>query len=299
MRIVLLSIIFVVFVGCSDFKEYKKVKIKADLKENITKDINSDNKVKIAISPILSPIYLFGYYSQFIEYIKNKSNLNIKPIFGQNYWSVNQLIKNKKVDIAFICTGAYFDIKQYCDVLVVPQINNKITYNSYIIVSKDSHINSFNDLENKSFAFTDPLSLTGHYYVKYKLLSISRTEENFFNKVIYTYSHNNSIKVVAEKIVDGACVDSIVFEKMLKEANIYAQNVKVIEISKPFGIPPVVVTKNIDKNIREKLEKIFLDMHKDEEGKKILRSMLIDRFILPPKDFYLSFEKILINVNEK
>lgn len=296
---IILSIILIFLIGCNDSKEYKKVKIKAELKEDITENISSNHTIKIAISPIFSPTYLFKYYFQFINYLQDKSDLNIKPIFGQNYWSVNQLIKNKKVDVAFICTGAYFDVKQDCDILVVPQINNKITYKSYIIVSKDSRIDNFNDLENKSFAFTDPLSLTGYYYVKYRLLSMGRSEDNFFSKVIYTNSHNNSVKVVAEKIVDGACVDSLVFERMLKEGSIYIKNIKVVERSISFGIPPIVVNKNIDKNIRHKLQNIFLNMHRDKEGKKILRDMSINKFILPPDNLYLSVNKVLKYINEK
>ncbi|MCZ7398098.1 MAG: PhnD/SsuA/transferrin family substrate-binding protein [Candidatus Methanoperedens sp.] len=53
----------------------------------------------------------------------------------------------------------------------------------------------------------------------------------------------------------------------------------IIEVSPPFGIPPVVVSKDIDPFLEERLKDIFLKMDKDEEGKIILSKIMIDKFV--------------------
>jgi phosphonate transport system substrate-binding protein len=53
---------------------------------------------------------------------------------------------------------------------------------------------------------------------------------------------------------------------------------RIIEISPPFGIPPIVVSKDIDPFLEAKLRDIFLGMENDENGKTILENVRIERF---------------------
>jgi phosphonate transport system substrate-binding protein len=99
------------------------------------------------------------------------------------------------------------------------------------------------------------------------------------NKYFYTYSHDNSIIAVAEQLAEGAAVNSQVYEYMRDKNPEIISKTRIIEISPPFANPPVVVSKDIDPFLEQKLKDIFLKMDKDEEGKKILSSVMIDRFI--------------------
>ena len=154
----------------------------------------------------------------------------------------------------------------------------KDTSDSYVIVNKSSHIKSFADLKGKTFAFTDPRSNSGRLYVAYRLSKMHYTSQTFFKRYVYSYSHNKSVEMVAKGQANGASVDSLVYNYMLKKHSQYAALTKVIEKSPPFGTPPVVINTNVGKSLKKRIRAILLDMNKNLKGRSILAAMMIDRF---------------------
>ena len=54
---------------------------------------------------------------------------------------------------------------------------------------------------------------------------------------------------------------------------------KILTISNPYGIPPVVVRPDLPKEVRDRLQTVLLEMHSDPEGQNILEGMAIKRFV--------------------
>ena len=116
--------------------------------------------------------------------------------------------------LAFICSGPYATGKgslQF-EPLAVPMVQGSHFYQSYLIVNKNSSFNHLEDLKGHSFAFTDPHSNTGKLVPSYWLTQLGEQPETFFSQIIYTYSHDNSIMAVSRGLVDGASVDSLIWE---------------------------------------------------------------------------------------
>ena len=99
----------------------------------------------------------------------------------------------------------------------------------------------------------------------------------------YTATATTSLWIGCKKVVDSG-IDSIVYEYMLKKDSPYAKQTRVIKRSPPYGMPPVVVTKDMDTGIREKMRNALLNMHKTEKGKAILNAMMIDGFVHIPDE---------------
>jgi phosphonate transport system substrate-binding protein len=112
------------------------------------------------------------------------------------------------------------------------------------------------------------------------------TPEKYFSKTIFTYAHDYSIQAVKRKLVDGATVDGLVFEYLKHFQPEKIEGINVIHKSKYFGIPPFVVQKNLDPVLKENLRKVMLQMHLDEEGRKLLNKIMIDKFILADNSLY-------------
>ncbi len=129
-------------------------------------------KIYVAIASITSPKETYTYYSSLLKYISAKLNRPIVIKQKKTYAEVNEMLENSEVDFAFICSGAYVTEYQRGKIknLVVPVVENKKTYQAYIIANKFLNINSFNDFKGRSFAFSDPLSTTGRYFILKKLI---------------------------------------------------------------------------------------------------------------------------------
>jgi phosphonate transport system substrate-binding protein len=230
---------------------------------------------------MITPVDAVKYYQDVIDYIGEQIGQPVQMVHRRTYEEMDSLLENGSVQVAFICSAPYVKNRERfgVELLVAPSINGKTEYHSFIIVHKNSPVQSFSELKGKVFAFTDPKSNTGKLYPTHLLKTMGHVPEKFFKKNIYSYSHNKSVELVAKKVVDGAAVESIVYEYMIKKNSPYALQTRIIKRSPPFGIPPVVVTKDIAPLLRKKIRNAFLTMNKTAKGKAILDAMMIDGFV--------------------
>lgn len=226
--------------------------------------------------------------------ISLKIGIPVKLVQRKTYQEVNDMVRRNSIDVAFVCSLAYVEGHDSfgMELLAVPVFDGEPYYYSYIIVPEYSNITSFKNLKNKTFAFTDPLSNSGKLSPEYMILQMGENPEKFFKMIFFTYSHDKSIKAVAEGMVDGAAVDSLVWEYLNATNPEITSKTKIIHISPPYGIPPVVVSKDIDPALKNNLSRILLNMHEDEKGRKILKKIMIDRFIKGNDSLYDSIREM-------
>ncbi|MCL4477122.1 MAG: phosphate/phosphite/phosphonate ABC transporter substrate-binding protein [Nitrospirae bacterium] len=250
--------------------------------------------VRIGVSSMITPVDAVKYYQEIIDYIGEQIKQPVQMVHRRTYDEMDSLLEKGEVKIAFICSAPYVKNREQfgVELLVAPSVNGSSTYHSYIIVHKDSPVKSFSELKGKVFAFTDPKSNTGKLYPTYLLKTMGFTPEKFFKRYMYSYSHNKSVELVAKRVVDGVAVESLVYEYMLKKDSPYAKQTRIIKRSPPYGIPPVVVTKDIDPDLKKKIKDAFLNMHKTEKGRAILNSMMIDGFVQVSDNAYDSIRKM-------
>ncbi|GAB4545687.1 MAG: phosphate/phosphite/phosphonate ABC transporter substrate-binding protein [Thermodesulfovibrionia bacterium] len=255
----------------------------------------TEGPLKIGVAAMISPKETIKYYKELVDYIGRKIDVPVEMVQKESYDEMDNLLEKGEVKIAFICSGPYVRDKAKfgAELLVAPQSYGKPFYHAYIIVHKDSPINSLDGLKGKGFAFTDPKSNTGKLVPTYMVAKkFNTTPERFFSNIIYTKSHDKSIEAVAKRIVDGASVDSLIYDYIARTNPVYTSLTKIIEKSPPYGIPPVVVTKDLDPKLREKIREAFLNMHNDPMGKRILEGIMVDRFIIPKDSDYDSVREM-------
>ncbi|MEK9150247.1 MAG: PhnD/SsuA/transferrin family substrate-binding protein, partial [Candidatus Desantisbacteria bacterium] len=200
----IMGLILIGITGCGEKREIKKV----DLKKKIDLPAKKEEAVRIAVSAMISPKNTLNYYNQILDYLGKNLGKEVILVQRKTYAEVNELLENGKLEAAFVCSGPYVSGKKAfgMELLVAPQVYGKTVYYSYIIVHKESSIKTFEKLQARSFAFTDPFSNTGKLVPTYELAKLGKTPESYFAKYIFTRSHDNSIEAVAEKLVDGAAV---------------------------------------------------------------------------------------------
>lgn len=238
------------------------------------------DKLRIAVGAIISPAESLVFYEDIFDYIAGVLDRGVEMVQRKTYAEVNFLLQNGRIDAAFVCSRPYVEGRRdfAMQLLCAPVCFGKTEYQSYFIVHKDSPIRELADLRGKVFAFSDPLSNTGMLIPTYTLARMGETPESFFKSYIFTYSHDNSVVSVAEKFVDAAAVDSLIWEYLTVKGRQNAAKTRIIHKSAPCGIPPLVVSPRIDPELRESLRSAFINMHNDPKGREILNHVLIDRF---------------------
>jgi phosphonate transport system substrate-binding protein len=254
----------------------------------------ADASLRAAIAGVLSPTKSLEYYEELLTYLGQEIDRQLILFQKPTYAEVNDLINGQRVDLAFICSLAYVKGKRDFDMelLVAPQIDGKTVYYSYLIVPEASTATSLMDLEGVSFAFTDPLSNSGHLAPTYQLSLLNTTPASFFEKYVFTYSHDSSITAVANKLVDAAAVDSLVYDLMVAGDAELASKTKAIARWGPYGIPPVAINPELEPQLKQQLREFFLNLHTSSKGVELLNNLGIDKFITVNDDIYDSIREM-------
>ncbi|GFE58237.1 phosphate/phosphite/phosphonate ABC transporter substrate-binding protein [Geobacter sp. AOG1] len=269
----------VTLIGCSD-KNVQEVRLE---QQHILKRASSASvrtPLRLGMGAMITPKEGYVYYRQLKDYLEDKVGQPIQLVDRENYDQINKLLESGGLDVAFICAGPYVEGHEKFDLelLAVPLVHGKPAYHSYIIVPQDSPVHDFAGLRGKSFAFADPKSNSGCLVPTYMLSRMGETPHSFFSKHIYTYGHDKSINAVARKMVDGAAVDSLIWEYIQWKHPDLTAKTRIVTTSPPYGIPPLVVRAGVDPATKHQLREILLHMHETQRGREILAGMMVDRF---------------------
>lgn len=283
--------------GCSAGKRYQRVSlhhVDPTVLESATATTSASKQLRVGSAALISPVETMRSYSNLYNYLARSVDRTAEVYQSHTYAETNELVRAGGVDIALVCSYAYVVGQREfgMEAVAVPIVRGKPEYYSYVIVRSDSGIRTFDDLRNRSFAFTDPISTSGRLYAEGLLVDRQSTAQQFFRQTTFTFSHDNSIKAVDDGVVDGAAVDSLVYDQKVKQNPQLGQRLSIIAKSPPFGAPPIVVNPKLDPELKHKLQEALLTMHTTTEGQRILAELNIERFVPPDDHWYDSVRSL-------
>ncbi|RME81635.1 MAG: phosphate/phosphite/phosphonate ABC transporter substrate-binding protein [Caldilineae bacterium] len=286
----LLVVGVVLLAGCGSREPTPYVRLQVEAPAEVAGEELAPGKLplRVAVAAVLSPEATFEVYGPLLEALSQALDRPVELLQRSTYAEINELIRTGAADIAFICGGAFVEGEHgnYMELLVAPKVEGEVTYRSLVLVPADSPAQSLEDLRGKRFAFTDPLSNSGRLYITYWLRQRGESPDTFFKETIFTYSHDNSVRAVADGIVDGAAVDSLVYSYLSKEEPELARRTRVLHSSPDFGIPPVVVHPDLDPVLKAQLRQALVNMNRTSQGRAALRALHVDGFTVVSPTLY-------------
>lgn len=262
---------------------------------------SNSQELRLSIGSIITPEQGYVYYRQLVDYLSNRLDLTITVVDPGNYGKLNTMLQDGEVDVAFVCSGPYVEGRETfgLELLAAPVVNGEAAYYSNLIVPASSPAKSLDDLQGKSFTFTDPQSNSGCLVPRSQLAQRGHTPESFFVSFSYTHAHDRSIHAVSEGLVDGAAVDSLIWDYLSAADPKLQKRVRVVERFGPFAIPPVVAAPHVPQELREKFRQALLTMHQDPQGQTILQGMHIDRFTPIDDGAYDTIRQMLNTIGQE
>lgn len=274
-------LLFLGISGCRERDDLRKVRLWALAPPEVTPLYEEDVvPLRFAVALMISPREAFKIYGELAEHLGKRLNRPVQLILRRTSSEVNDLVRNRQVEAAFLCGYGYIQGRKDfgLEALAVPQVHGRTLHPSYIIVPADSEVETVEQLRGRVFAFADPLCSPGGSALPW---GEGGRPEAFFKRHLVIYGHDRAIKAVAENLVDGAVVDGMVYEQVALSHPEEMAKTKIIGRSAPYGTPPIAVHPRMNLRLKRELQGAFLTMHQDEEGKKILQKLVVDRFVLP------------------
>lgn len=257
------------------------------------------NTSVIRFATFLSP-NLYPTYEHIARYVGEKVRRPTTLTVGQSF----EEFAAGQVDVGFICGLPYVHLADSpacpIELLAAPVLQgeryqHKPIYFSDVIVRSDSPYRSFDDLQGCVWAYNQRASHSGCNLVCYSLLERGKTPA-YFGKTVETGSHRRSIQLVLEGQADAAAIDSHMLDVLLsRHADIVAK-LRVIDMLGPSSIPPVVVARRLDNDLKCRMREVLITMHEDPDAARGLHQRLIDRFVLITDDDYQDIRAMFARV---
>ena len=278
------------FLGCDSNRYVERVVPQVLATTSPSDDLRPAHELRVSVAAMLSPSQTHAAYSDLFRALGTRIGRRILLVQRRTYREVNDLLLDGQIDVALLCTGGYLEVERRSpgavEVLAVPTSGGKATYQSLVIVPATSEVTTLDELRGRRFAFTDQLSLTGRAYIVHHLRAKGEDPGTFFDAPVLTQSHDRSVLAVANRLVEGAAVDSLVYEHMLRESPELRAQTRIIHRSPDFGIPPVVAATTLRVEVRQELRAALLALGSDPVAAAALRRIGLDGFAMPTPTLY-------------
>jgi phosphonate transport system substrate-binding protein len=209
-----------------------------------------------------------------------------------------------QVDVGFICGLTYIHMTNWSDcpvellaapVLCGERYQRKPIYFSDVVVHRDSPYTSLGDLRGCVWAYNEYTSHSGYNLVYYSLLERGETLP-FFGKTIETGSHLDSLRMVIDEQADVTAVDSHMLDVVLQTDAEAARQLRVIDTLGSSTVPPVVVAKSVDAELKRQIQEALVTLHYDNHAVSQLHKGSIERFVPITNEHYQDIRDMFLRV---
>ncbi|MFZ2162274.1 MAG: PhnD/SsuA/transferrin family substrate-binding protein [Sideroxyarcus sp.] len=240
----------------------------------------------------LTPVFLddqAAFVNEWRIYLER--HLQRPVVFTQrgSYREILELLREGKLDFAWLCGYPYIRNKNLLSVVAVPLYRGEPLYHSYLIVpASDKKTLSLAGLSGKVFAFSDPDSNSGHLYPEYLLAQKKQTPTSFFAKSFYTWSHRKVVEAVASGLAQGGAVDGYVWDTLSRTHPELTSRTRIVTESPQFGFPPIVASRSVSKRDMKAFQTVLFSMEESDEGASLLDRLNINGFVYGTGTLYIS-----------
>lgn len=242
--------------------------------------------VQIGLTPVLltSDLELLATLRSYLERVWARE---VQIVTRRTYQEITLLLVNGQIDAAWICGYPYVQFRNQLELVAVPLWNGRPLYQSYVIVSADRSVDSFELLKGDVHAFSDPDSNSGFLVTRAVLADLHTKPEEFFRHHFFTYGHRNVVRAVASGLANSGSVDGYVWEVLSVVEPELTKGTRVLRKSEWLGFPPIACGKSRPSDLSvENLAAAFVSMSSDPEARRVLAMLHLDGFTRSPPSLF-------------
>ena len=175
----------------------------------------------------------------------------------------------------------------------LPVYAERSVYWSYIAVRADSQLYALEDTFGRTAGYTVKDSQSGYFAFRHHLLERSPGKSPFAKIVGGLINPRGVVAALAEGRIDVGPLDSYVFDLVRAGDPAFAAKVRVIDVTDPTPMPPVIATSpQLSTEDIRRLREAFTAVEFEPSLADARRTLLVKRFVLPePAAFEVQKER--------
>lgn len=241
-------------------------------------------------------------------------DVEVKEIQATDYNAIVEALRTGKADMAYMgaLAVALANERAQAEPIVMKAVDGdkeKAIYHSLLITKSDrSDINTIEDIKGKTMAFVDPESTSGNLvptseiinaFSNEKLTSnILHTNGKFFEAVSYSGKHQAGLQAVIKGDVDVVPISDQILASEISNGNVNESDIKIIHQSDPIPAEGFVVSKNIDKDMKQQIQDFLIQYNNKDYFKMVIKEENA-RFVQATIEDYQSVIKLNKTLNEE
>jgi phosphonate transport system substrate-binding protein len=194
--------------------------------------------------------------------LERRLHMPVEVIVGTDYAATVEALRFGRIDIAYLGPVTYVLGRERAEIepFAKPMHAHGATFRALIITAADSPVKSLADLRDKSLAFGDVASTSGHWVPRY-MLHVAGLDSGVDYHPQFLGSHDAVALAVSHKIVAAGGLSEPIFTTLVAAGKIDPTSVRVIAESPP--IPEYVWTFRVglSDELRRRVTDAFLGIH--------------------------------------
>ncbi len=251
---------------------------------------------------------LAGRWAPILKYLDEKANIQASFYATTSYSAVIEAMLSGFVQIAQLGPKAYLIANEKSKGKIQPVVAAAriptafdstpcACYYGTLITRADSGLDSIDKLNGKVLALVDPGSTSGNALPR-ALFAAERLGgkdlEDHFGRIFYSGHHVASVLAVKKGQADAAFVSESMIARAMDRGKAKKEDFNYLWRSPKIAIDSITVdTSKVPPEVVEKIRAVYLDMHNDPEGLKILNAAKYSRFDFSDDSTYDPLRKIL------
>jgi phosphonate transport system substrate-binding protein len=227
-----------------------------------------------------------------VEALETELGIRVSIIRAHSYGAVKERLLSGSVDLARLGPATYVTAKN-----ADPRITafasfarksdifdqESASYYSLLVVRADSTYSDLKALRGKKIALVDPDSTSGAVVPRYMVARKMNAQfESHFGPILYTGSHENSIKALMAESVPAAFVSSSHVSDMVQAGMMKLTDIRILWRSGPIPLDPFVLRGQLCESVKKKIVAVFLRQN-GRHLESLLQNLNAIRFV-PVKD---------------
>ncbi len=217
-----------------------------------------------AYTPVEDPAMYSKVWDEFISHLEALTGKEVRFFPVQSNAAQLEAMRAGRLHIAGFNTGSTpiaVNCVGFVPFAMMAEKNGNYGYQMEIISYPGSGINTIEDLEGRTLAFTSPTSNSGFKAPSALLSAQFGFTANEDYKTSYSGSHDNSILGVVNKDYDAAAIANEVLFRMLARDVVQAQQYTSIYQSESFPTTGYGVAHNLKPELAAKIKEAFFSFN--------------------------------------
>lgn len=231
------------------------------------KEANWPSEITYGVIPVASSRNMSNSFGGLVKHLEKELGIKVKLQVAGDYAGVITGMQHGHIDLAYLGPKSYCEAakRANAEAIVVEVGQSGVAgYHGYIITKAGSGLKTLDDLKGKKWAFTDPHSTSGTLVPTVYFNSIGIDPKNYFDKIVYSGSHEASILSVKAGRIDGASTNDLDFDRGLG-THWKKSDFNIVWTSDLIPGSPMAVRKDMPASLKKAIQEAFLS-YRDKDG---------------------------------